>query len=327
MWRIWKTMQRVWNASTHVSNFMFWFGPLFAWAAVTKGIDTFSESPLWLSITSGFVAAVAVFLAVAVYIYIIRPHSDDRKLVTGESIDPSWSTVEKLELWQAACLWAGLNPPANLDNSLPPKVIPFLQRLKIAVRDHKIDLDDEEARMTLRIQKGSVGHFGETTKVSHDVEISQSALIKFMASETAKKSGDDENGFDDEFNYHVAKLETDIPKRDKSFDEAVTYIVTGHWGGNVARATMDGLFEDNNAIQRLRQAAVDGDIRVWAKQSPNSAVHVEIEPVFWETHQPDFMEFLRGGSRTESAELGATNERYFDLMVSRAEIERKIPRE
>ncbi|MEH6702405.1 hypothetical protein [Parasphingorhabdus sp.] len=323
-----KKLWWIWSASGHLNNALFWFGMVFSLASVTAVLEVFSEIPLWLSITGGLIAAVTFFLAYAVYVYIIVPkHIPIERSIekAGSIVDPHWSKIETLELYQAACIWAGVNPPTNEHEALPSRAGPFLQRLKAAIRSQELKVSDNEMQVSLGIQGFEARVSGRPHPISNLTEISQTELRSFIASETAKGKGDDENGFSDEFEYQARKIEGVESKRDKSLDEAITYILVGRWGGNVARASMDGKLEGSSVIQRIRQAAVDGRVRIWGKQNPNSAIHKEIEAVFWETHQPEFLEFLRGRSRTEAAELGASNERYYDLMISRAEIERELP--
>lgn len=54
-----------WNASSHIGNAVYWFGPLLG-LIVTAILEFLHETPLWLSITAGFISGTAVLLAIAI---------------------------------------------------------------------------------------------------------------------------------------------------------------------------------------------------------------------------------------------------------------------
>lgn len=110
--------------------------------------------------------------------------------------------------------------------------------------------------------------------------------------------------------------------RDVPLPEGIVWVLKRQWDGSFAEAVNTEMGPLGNAASAVRQAAADGEIRVWGKPSRTS-VHVEIRPEFWIDHQPDWMSLITGESSTEPTEHHALHERYFDLMVSRADFTRK----
>ena len=75
----------------------------------------------------------------------------------------------------------------------------------------------------------------------------------------------------------------------------------------------------------VRQAALDGEIRIWGKLS-HYGPHSLIPADYWKIWHIEWFSTLKGESESEIAEIGYSGgEKYYDLMVSKAEIEKKWP--
>jgi hypothetical protein len=114
-----------------------------------------------------------------------------------------------------------------------------------------------------------------------------------------------------------------IAKRDTKMDEALAYIETGEWGGefyafanNPAQNPRKGL-----STVKVRQAAIDKEIRVWGATTLNEDAHVEIDPKYWEDWQIDLLSAMKGETKTEKRHSHASGFKYYNLMVSKAEFE------
>lgn len=114
--------------------------------------------------------------------------------------------------------------------------------------------------------------------------------------------------------------------RDTKMHLAFAFIETGKWGADFfTLAANPGPKNKGFSHADLRQAALDGDIRVWGRLSPNNP-HDLITPQYWRIWHIEWFSCLKGECQTEIAEVGYKGgHKYYDLMVSKAEIEAKWP--
>ena len=119
-------------------------------------------------------------------------------------------------------------------------------------------------------------------------------------------------------------------ERDTGMLEALAFLQSGHWGliPNNLLATKDTDRQPIlNCLQDMRQAALDGDIRVWGRSSPGSPQDL-IPKGEWKILKIKFLSLFHDNSqtKTELAEIGVNSPlKYHDLMVSRLEVEQKWP--
>jgi len=128
----------------------------------------------------------------------------------------------------------------------------------------------------------------------------------------------------DEWDYLVSKKNGTGPVRDKPVGEALAYVLIGRWGERFMTAVEQGLARSNDVSQQMRQLAHDGRLRVWGRRT-ESGIHELIPPDYWIDHQFEWFDLLRGNGTTKQTEPPASDRRYVDLMVSRAEIEEVMP--
>lgn len=114
-------------------------------------------------------------------------------------------------------------------------------------------------------------------------------------------------------------------KRDTEMHLALAYIETREWGLRFVDIVMKpGAPDKGFSPATVRQAAIDGEIRVWGKPSQNGP-YVLIPAGYWEIWQIDWYSAW-GKCHTEIAESGYTGgTKHYDLMVSKVEIEKKWP--
>jgi hypothetical protein len=116
--------------------------------------------------------------------------------------------------------------------------------------------------------------------------------------------------------------------RDTEMHFALAYVETGRWDIRFADIVMKpGAPDKGFSPVEMRQAALDGDIRIWGRAS-QSGPHVLIPAGYWEIWQIDWYSALESKCRTDIAETGHYGgTKYYDLMVSKAEIEKRWPPE
>jgi hypothetical protein len=134
--------------------------------------------------------------------------------------------------------------------------------------------------------------------------------------------------FAHEFQWHATQIDGRAKiERDTRLGEALAYCCVGSWGKNFYDAVANGLAGGGESVRQFEQLAYDGKLHAWGKRSPNSELHEEIPREHWKTNQVEWFDLLRGNPRTEPRghEDGTTP--FFDLMVSRAEIEQEMPYE
>jgi hypothetical protein len=115
-------------------------------------------------------------------------------------------------------------------------------------------------------------------------------------------------------------------KRDTKMHEALAYVELRQWGRKFHAIVSQPSANPEKGFSpaEVRQAAIDGDIRIWGRKSPHDA-YVLIDPKYWETWQIDWFAALKSNAETEKRVTGAAGYKYYDLMVSRAEFERRWP--
>jgi hypothetical protein len=119
-------------------------------------------------------------------------------------------------------------------------------------------------------------------------------------------------------------------ERDTGMLEALAFLQSGHWGLAPTNllATKDTDRQPMlKCLQDVRQAALDGDIRVWGRPSPESPLDL-IPKEEWKIFKIKFLSLFHDNSQTQTeiAEIGVNSSlKYHDLMVSRFEVEKKWP--
>lgn len=114
---------------------------------------------------------------------------------------------------------------------------------------------------------------------------------------------------------------------DTPFVQAVSYRLHGVWTGEIdwrAPETMDGI---SQFLEDIRQLAHLGDVRVWGRSKRGGVLSV-LKRQDWANYGIDLISLTRldrDGTCTGDTGLGHI-ERYLDLHVSRAEIEREFRR-
>ena len=117
--------------------------------------------------------------------------------------------------------------------------------------------------------------------------------------------------------------------RDTKMSEALAYFVTGKWGGSYFNIVSASEYE-NKALApgEIRQAALDGDITVWGKTSNTpTSPYIEIRKSYWKKRGVEWFSSDKNECKTENESGQMGGEIYYDLMVSKTEIEKKWPPE
>jgi hypothetical protein len=125
--------------------------------------------------------------------------------------------------------------------------------------------------------------------------------------------------FDD---HSEAAPEPKAARRDADIGEALAYTVTREWGHTLDDALL-ALFEPGaqNMFNEHREAALNGDVTVWGRRD-RFDIWREIPKGYWADHQLNGHALTQGHART----WGNDTDAYIDLMVNRAETERRWPK-
>ena len=114
-------------------------------------------------------------------------------------------------------------------------------------------------------------------------------------------------------------------KRDTKMSQAMAYVMLRQWGKNFMQAISEPEQSDGATVPyELRQAALDGDVLVWGKISSTSP-YIDIPKDYWKKWGIEWFSSLKNESKTENESGLMGGEIYYDLMVSKAEIEKKWP--
>jgi len=110
-----------------------------------------------------------------------------------------------------------------------------------------------------------------------------------------------------------------VVERDRKWAEAVALLATGSWDAEPWSGE-DGYTRASLGNSYMRQAAIDGKIRAWGREYPNSGAYLPLEPSYWMAHTIDFMELFKEGASTSAS--GYSRDAVFhDIMVSSVEVE------
>jgi hypothetical protein len=116
--------------------------------------------------------------------------------------------------------------------------------------------------------------------------------------------------------------------RNTALAYALGYAVHANWEspiryGHFIMGPKDNL---DGPIERFREAALAGELRVWGRRQPNGLFEL-IEPGFWEDNTLDDVSLraLFSQARTVPFEDAKTEGRFYDIMVNRTEVERTWP--
>jgi hypothetical protein len=122
------------------------------------------------------------------------------------------------------------------------------------------------------------------------------------------------------------------PKRDVPLGPAIAYACLGTWD---AVEELPRLIKAETATAKLKvfeQKAGDGDLAVWGKDRDDDGgedlwhtIHVPVPTEHWRTHWVD-PGSLVGRTRTADRPPYSDDKRFYDLMVSRVQIEEEFPR-
>jgi hypothetical protein len=127
-------------------------------------------------------------------------------------------------------------------------------------------------------------------------------------------------------NHPVRRLT--VRDRDTGVANAIGYAITGDWETPVGHGIIfgGGLKRIEEPVERFREAALNGDLRVWGRRTTGGLFEL-IEPSFWEdnTLNSEALISFMGQAKTIPFEGVETEERFYGLMVNRAEVERIWP--
>ncbi len=117
--------------------------------------------------------------------------------------------------------------------------------------------------------------------------------------------------------------DTKLITRDTPMRDALAYIVTRIWGSTQADIEIE---QFGYAIREMNQAATDGIVTIWGAKQKNGRL-IEIPTKYWEDWQLEILSvFYSDGVSTELATLPKiNNDKYYDLMISKAQVEQKWP--
>lgn len=138
-----------------------------------------------------------------------------------------------------------------------------------------------------------------------------------------RRRGEQESGYEKEAAWQMAADQTRAIERDVSLSEALTYHVEGKWGCRYFDSVAAGRSPDGLALTQAIQLAYDGKLTIWGKRS-ESGVYELIPKDFWASHHIDNFSLWREHAVTTANSASAQGPRYFDLMVSRAQVERVL---
>ena len=114
------------------------------------------------------------------------------------------------------------------------------------------------------------------------------------------------------------------PSRDISLGDAFAYWCIGTWGEKLFDVVASGRGR-GDLIEKFRQLAFDGKLAVWGRVS-RPDIHVPIPTEYWRNHGVDFLSAMRpDGTESQGQESSSDGERYYELMVCRAQVEKERP--
>ncbi len=114
-------------------------------------------------------------------------------------------------------------------------------------------------------------------------------------------------------------------QRDTPLQHASFYIVSHRWPSSQEKPFTETLIgtDISNALQKLRQAALDGQLKIWGRLK-HDTVFVEVEPSFWKENDIDFLSAYMG-QKTPDRPISKSFEdgdgRYAEFQVSKAQVE------
>ena len=120
--------------------------------------------------------------------------------------------------------------------------------------------------------------------------------------------------------------------RDTHLAKGLAFAITGDFEGQLSHAmafSRRGLRALEQPLVRFREAARNGELRVWGKNA-ETGLYERIDPAFWEYNaiDPDALISLMPVARTVSVRGeygGADDIQFYDIMLNRAEVERVWP--
>lgn len=127
---------------------------------------------------------------------------------------------------------------------------------------------------------------------------------------------------------NAARLAGPIRDRDTGIEHALGYAIHANWEMPVGYGQFITIppIDLDRPIERFREAALAGELRVWGRRQPNGLIE-EIKQDFWGDNTIDetAIRALFGQSRTIPFEDAKTAGRFYGIMVNRAEVERVWP--
>lgn len=114
------------------------------------------------------------------------------------------------------------------------------------------------------------------------------------------------------------------PSRDASLGDAFAYWCIGTWGEKLFDVVASGRGR-GDPTEQFRQLAFDGKLAVWGRLS-RSDIYVPIPTEYWRHHSADFLSAMRpDGIESQGHGNSSDGERYYELMVCRAQVEKEQP--
>jgi hypothetical protein len=116
--------------------------------------------------------------------------------------------------------------------------------------------------------------------------------------------------------------------RDTSIAEALGWAIHAMWGAPIRGPILSiPPIDFEPHIERLRQAALAGDVRVWGRRGDPHGLIELIDREFWKDNTLDEqpLRAILGTARTIPFEGVEKDERFYGIMVNRNEIERLWP--
>jgi hypothetical protein len=113
-----------------------------------------------------------------------------------------------------------------------------------------------------------------------------------------------------------------VQDRDTHIKSALWYALTGDWNGDAEGILFDSMQRLDGVIERFREAARDGHLRVWG-MNPDSGLYQLIEASFWRSNTLDraaIFAFMSANESTRSLNA-ETQQAFSGIMVNRAEVE------
>lgn len=114
-------------------------------------------------------------------------------------------------------------------------------------------------------------------------------------------------------------------QRDTPLQHASFYIVSHRWPSPQEKPFTETLFgaDISNALQELRQAALDGQLKIWGRLK-HDTVFAEVEPSFWKENDIDFLSAYMG-QKTPDKPVSKSFEdgdgKYAEFQVSKTQVE------